>query len=101
MELETLLKNNILFQVIGRMPDLPGDVQEELIRGMERTRDATGLLFNIALNYGGRAEITDAVRALATECVRRGRDPGALGEEDSSRHLHRAGQRAHDLLHRP
>src|SRR3954462_11612792 len=64
MELQTLLKNNIRFQVIGRMGDLPRDVQEELRRGIERTRERTGLLFNIALNYGGRAEITDAVRAL-------------------------------------
>src|SRR4030095_6799288 len=58
MELDTLLKNNIRCQVIGRMGDLPRDVQEELQRGIERTRERTGLLFNIALNYGGRAEIT-------------------------------------------
>src|SRR5437870_803152 len=43
IELDTLLKNNIRFQVIGRMGDLPRDVQEELQRGIERTRDRTGL----------------------------------------------------------
>src|SRR5881275_3223510 len=52
MELDTLLRNNIRFEVIGRMGDLPRDVQDELQRGIERTRGRSGLLFNIALNYG-------------------------------------------------
>src|SRR5205085_44430 len=42
MELQTLLRNNIRFQVIGRMGELPPDVQEELQRGIERTRERTG-----------------------------------------------------------
>ena len=42
-------------------------------RGMERTRERTGLLFNIALNYGGRAEITDAVRRLVADVAATGR----------------------------
>src|SRR5918994_6224266 len=46
MELRTLLDNNIRFQVIGRMGELPGDVQDELRRGMDRTRGQSGLLFN-------------------------------------------------------
>jgi undecaprenyl diphosphate synthase len=66
MELDTLLRNDIRFQVIGRIEELPPDVQAELGRGIERTRGCGGLLFNIALNYGGRAEITDAVRRLAS-----------------------------------
>src|SRR4029078_982247 len=98
LELDTLLKNNIRFQVIGRMGDLPPDVQEELQRGIERTRERTGLLFNIALNYGGRAEITDAVRALVTDTVRTGRDPATIGEHDLAAHLYTAGQPAPDLL---
>src|SRR5258708_5588672 len=98
MELDTLLKNNIRFQVIGRMGDLPRDVQEELQRGIERTRDRTGLLFNIALNYGGRAEITDAVRALVADTVRTGRDPSTIDEHDLAAHLYTAGQPDPDLL---
>src|SRR3954468_8126842 len=98
MELQTLLKNNIRFQVIGRMGDLPRDVQEELRRGIERTRERTGLLFNIALNYGGRAEITDAVRALVAESARTGRDPASIGEHDLAAHLYTAGQPDPDLL---
>jgi undecaprenyl diphosphate synthase len=56
-ELETILSNNIRFRVIGRQDELPPDVQSELDAGIARTAGNTGMLFNIALNYGGRAEI--------------------------------------------
>src|SRR4029079_17516120 len=62
LELETLLRNNIRFQVIGRQEELPADVRDELEAGVRRTAANTGMRFNIALNYGGRAEIVDAAR---------------------------------------
>ena len=74
-ELDTLLENDIRFRVLGRMSELPEDVQDELRRAEERTSGNTGLSFNIALNYGGRAEITDAVRELFVELLHDGRDP--------------------------
>ena len=98
MELENLRSNNVRFQVIGRMEDLADDVQEELNRGMERTADRTGLLFNVALNYGGRAEITDAVRRLTTDILARGDDPSAIDEKMFSSYLYTAGQPDPDLL---
>src|SRR3954463_14188377 len=61
-ELKTLLTNDIRFHVIGRMDDLADDIQDELRAAMDRTASDTGMLFNIALNYGGRAEIVDAAR---------------------------------------
>ena len=70
LELSTLLRNNIRFQVIGRQEDLARDVREELERGMRKTADNTGMLFNIALNYGGRTEIVDAVKRLVQSGVR-------------------------------
>jgi undecaprenyl diphosphate synthase len=97
-ELDTLLRNNIRFQVIGRMNELAPDVQEELQRGMDRTAHATGLLFNIALNYGGRAEITDAVRRLVTDLLANGRDPSRIDEQMLSSYLYTAGQPDPDLL---
>jgi undecaprenyl diphosphate synthase len=97
-ELDTLLRNNIRFQVIGRMNELAPDVQAELQRGMDRTAHATGLLFNIALNYGGRAEITDAVRRLATDLLANGRDPSRIDEQMLSSYLYTAGQPDPDLL---
>src|SRR5512139_909316 len=55
-ELKTLLGNNIRFRVIGRVEELAPDIQEELQSAVDRTAGNSGMLFNIALNYGGRAE---------------------------------------------
>jgi undecaprenyl diphosphate synthase len=62
LEIGALNKNNIRFRVIGRTDDLAADVQRELELGIRQTEKNTGMLFNIALNYGGRAEIVDAAR---------------------------------------
>jgi len=97
-ELDTLLRNNIRFQVIGRMEALPADVQDELRRGIERTADRSGLLFNIALNYGGRTEITDAVRRLAADVAAGRREPGDIDEDTLSSYLYTAGLPDPDLL---
>jgi undecaprenyl diphosphate synthase len=97
LELETLLRNNIRFQVIGRALELPEDVRRELDRGMQETRRCSGLLFNIALNYGGRAEITDAVRRLVAAAAAGGEAP-AIDEDTISAHLYTAGQPDPDLL---
>src|SRR3954447_20340738 len=51
LELATLLKNNIRFQVIGRSDELAPDVQDELELGIRKTEKNTGMQFNIALNY--------------------------------------------------
>src|SRR5687767_11617357 len=56
-ELSTLLKNNIRFNVIGRPEELAPDILKELEAAAEKTARNTGMLFNIALNYGGRTEI--------------------------------------------
>jgi undecaprenyl diphosphate synthase len=98
LELNTLLRNNIRFQVIGRPGALPPDVQDELTRGAERTRQCTGMLFNIALNYGGRAEITDAVRRLMADARATGLDPAAIDDDTLSSYLYTAGQPDPDLL---
>jgi undecaprenyl diphosphate synthase len=97
-ELDTLLRNNIRFRVLGRPNELPADVQEELQRAEERTSANAGLSFNIALNYGGRAEITDAVRELFRELLHDGRDPSRIDERALAAHLYTAGQPDPDLL---
>ena len=94
LELNTLLKNNIRFQTIGRTHELAPDVQDELAMGIERTASNTGMRFNIALNYGGRSEIVDAVRkAMAS-----GLDPSDLDERRFGELLYTAGQPDPDLL---
>jgi len=94
LELDTLLKNNIKFRVIGRPEDLAPDVQHELEIGIRATAANSGMLFNIALNYGGRAEIVDAARRAIAEGV-----PGDdLDERRFSELLYTAGQPDPDLL---
>ena len=93
-ELKTLLTNDIRFRVIGRMDDLADDIQDELRAAMERTAKDSGMLFNIALNYGGRAEIVDAARR-AIESGIRAED---LDEQRFASFLYTAGQPDPDLL---
>jgi undecaprenyl diphosphate synthase len=93
-ELKTLLSNNIRFRVIGRMEDLAPDIQDELRLAMDRTASNSGMLFNIALNYGGRAEIVDAARRAIASGVR----PEDLDEERFAGFLYTAGQPDPDLL---
>ena len=93
-ELNTLLGNDIRFKVVGRMEDLARDVQSELRDAEEKTARNRGMLFNIALNYGGRAEIVEAARKLIAAGVR----PDDLDEAAFSSYLYTAGQPDPDLL---
>jgi len=93
-ELKTLLTNNIRFNVIGRMEDLSGDIQDELRAAIDRTAKDNGMLFNIALNYGGRAEIVDAARRAIESGIR----PEHLDEQRFASFLYTAGQPDPDLL---
>lgn len=94
LELSTLLKHDIRFQVIGRMEELSADVRDELRTGMERTAGNRGMLFNIALNYGGRAEIVDAARRAIASGIR----PADLDERTFAGLLYTGGQPDPDLL---
>jgi undecaprenyl diphosphate synthase len=94
LELGTLLQNNIRFRVIGRPEELAPDVQRELDLGVQKTSGNTGMLFNIALNYGGRAEIVDAAR----RAIASGIAPSDLDEARFGELLYTAGQPDPDLL---
>jgi undecaprenyl diphosphate synthase len=63
-ELPELQKNDIRLQAIGRLDALPHQVRRELEAGVEATSANRGLLVNLAINYGGRAEIVDAVNGI-------------------------------------
>jgi undecaprenyl diphosphate synthase len=94
LELGTLLKHNIRFRVIGRAEELAPDVQHELEIGVRQTAANTGMLFNIALNYGGRAEIVDAARRVLAAKM----NPDDLDEKRFSEFLYTAHQPDPDLL---
>ena len=93
-ELKTLLRNNIRFRVIGQVERLGKDILGELRAAEERTATNTGMLFNIALSYGGRAEIVDAVRRL----VEAGVTSSEIDERRFGEFLYTAGQPDPDLL---
>ncbi len=94
LELKTLLDNNIRFRVIGRPDALSPDVRTELEMGETKTAGNTGMLFNIALNYGGRTEIVDAARRMMEAGVR----PDEVDEARFAGFLYTAGQPDPDLL---
>lgn len=95
---DKLLKNNIRFQVIGRLSELPGSLRSKLEAEIEKTKNNTGLILNLALNYGGRPEIIDAVRSIAKD-VREGKAaPGDIDEKLFADHLYTRGLPDPDLL---
>ena len=76
-DLKGLIDNNVKVKVLGDYTVLPEDAVKSLEKTLEATKDNTGLQFNIALNYGGRDEITRAVKSLAKKVK-----DGALEPED-------------------
>jgi undecaprenyl diphosphate synthase len=94
LELSTLLKNDIRFQVIGRKDELSPDVQDELDLAIRQTANNRGMLFNIALNYGGRAEIIDAAKRVLAAGIK----ADDLDERRFSEFLYTGGQPDPDLL---
>ena len=94
LELQTLVSNNIRFNVIGRETELSPEVRHELMIGQQETQNNSGMLFNIALNYGGRAEIV----AAAKQAIASGLEPEDLDEERFGSLLYTAGQPDPDLL---
>ena len=64
----TLMKNNVRLVHLGRVAQLPGEVKTELAKTKEMTASNTGMILAMALNYGGRTELVDAVRKIASQC---------------------------------
>ncbi len=87
-EIEELIENKIRVRVLGRLQDLPPDLRAEFESAMRRTADFTRLTFNLAINYGGRAEVVDAVRALAEKVNRGELTLDALDEDAIAAHLY-------------
>jgi undecaprenyl diphosphate synthase len=93
-----ILAQNIRFVVIGRRDGLPPEVLSEIEENERLTRGNTGLTLCLAINYGSRAEIVDAVRAIAGR-VRTGElDPDRIDEAVIGGHLYTAGMPDPDLL---
>ncbi|MBQ6389169.1 MAG: isoprenyl transferase [Mogibacterium sp.] len=86
-ELEELDQNNVHINIFGQYDMLPQASIDAINKMVGRLENNDGLVFNIALNYGGRDEILRSVKALCAECISQGRDPAELTEDDISRYL--------------
>ncbi len=98
-ELPELMENNIRLVAIGRLEALPKQVRQELEAAMEATAGNNGLIVNLAINYGGRAELVDAVNALLDQARIEGTlDRLQVKEEDIASKLYTAKIPDPDLL---
>ncbi|HQR44815.1 MAG TPA: isoprenyl transferase [Thermoanaerobaculia bacterium] len=97
-ELQTLLANDIRFRVVGRMDGLDPSVVRELRKALDASARCGGMVFSIALNYSGRAELADAARALAEEVAAGRLAPSAVDEATLAGKLYTAGLPDPDLL---
>ncbi len=97
-ELATLMDNNIRFTPIGRIEGLDPSVQRELRYAETETARNTGLLFQIALNYGGRAEIVDTCNRIMALLQEREMSDAVIDEQFFGDHLYTADIDDPDLL---
>jgi len=97
-ELGELKRNQVRFQVIGRIDALPEQVQRDLDAAMVETSTNQGLRLNVALNYSARTEIVDALNAILERERRNGLRPAVLDEAAVADSLYTAGMPDPDLL---
>src|SRR2546425_9798372 len=96
-EMPLLQKNNIRMRFLGRIEELPPGVQKDVREAMEKTAGNQGMVLCVALNYGGRAEIVDAMNAILEERNGHG-SAERISEEQLARYLYTEGLPDPDLL---
>lgn len=100
LEKETaeMLKNNIRLCALGRLEDLPSDVQEILYRTIQKTAHCDGMVLNLALSYGGRSEILHAVQGILADFQKKKIRPEEITFQRFSTYLWTRGIPDPDLL---
>ena len=97
-ELKTMLDNNVRFQVAGESQELPQFLQQPLNPALESTSENTGLLLNLAVNYGGRAELVRAVKKISSLVQSGNLNLEEINEELISEHTFTPGIPDPDLI---
>ncbi len=97
-ERESLVENNLRLQIIGRRERLPQEVQDEMDRTIEACRNNTGMTLVLAINYGSRSEIVDAIATIAEKVQLGMLDFSEITEELVSQSLYTANLPDPDLL---
>lgn len=97
-ELQEMMEENVRIQFVGNLAALPLSLQEQIERSMNETKNNRGIQFTVATNYGGRQEILQACRAIATQIQQGHIQPDEIDEALFSRHLYTANIGDPDLL---
>lgn len=94
-------KENIRIKILGDIEILDKDIRESILDSVERTKNCTGLTLNIAFNYGGRAEITNATKKIAEKVLNKEISIEDINEQLVTQNLYTENQPDPDLLIRP
>ncbi|MBI3306436.1 MAG: isoprenyl transferase [Candidatus Omnitrophica bacterium] len=97
-KLKEMKKNNLVFNAIGELRDLPEPIQKKMAEGMRDTRQNTGLVITFAFSYSSRREIAEACRKIAGEVLKGLIKPEEITEQTLSEHLYTANLPDPDLL---
>lgn len=97
-ERTTIMENNVRVRTIGRRTNIPDQVLAELDQTVSMSSTNTGMWMNLAINYGGRAELVDAVRAIGEKVSASELATPSIDEQTISDHLYTAGYADPDLL---
>lgn len=100
-ELQRLVSNGVKLNIIGDWSVLPELPQKEIRRALETTKDKSDMVLNIALNYGGRQEISRAVKLILEDHLRGNINVGEIDEDTIRRYIYTNGQPDPDLIIRP
>lgn len=94
-EFEELNSNNVVINHIGDISKLPKKCQDELISAYNKTKNNTGVVLNLALNYGGRNEIVSAINEILKSNIK------SITEEEFNKYLYTANMPDPDIIIRP
>ncbi len=97
-ELATMVRNNVSLRCLGQKDRFPAEVREVMERVIRETAGNSGLILNLALSYGGRSEITQAMQAIARKCLDGALSPEAIDQAVLEQHLYTAGLPDPDLM---
>jgi undecaprenyl diphosphate synthase len=97
-ERATIMENNVRVRMLGRRNEIPEQVLRELDKTVELSGTNTGMWLNLAINYGGRAELVDAARAIGRRVQSGNLSPADIDETTIAEHLYTAGAPDPDLL---
>ena len=101
LELNELHENGVVVNTIGDISKLPKECIEEIKKAKEKTKNNTGIVMNLALNYGGRDEIVRAIKLLTKDVAEGKISPEEIDEKSIENYLYTAGMPDPDMIIRP